>query len=412
MLDQLLDVAQERHFLVVAERDRDALRAGARGAADAVHVALRNVRQVVVDDVADAVDVDAARRDVGRDQRLELAGAERAEHALALVLRLVAVDRLGRNAGMMQALHHLVGAVLGAREHQRLAGHLAAQHLDQQRGLGRLVDHDDALRRRARRVDATGVTATRAGSRSICAARSAISRGMVAENSSVWRSFGSFATMVRMSWMKPMSSMRSASSSTSTSTWLRRTPFDLHQVEQAAGRRDQHVETVHQVAHLPSHRHAADHERGLDAHVAAVGAEAFEDLARELARRAEHQHARALLLQRLTVGGEPVEDRKRERGGLAGAGLRDADEVASGEDDRNGVGLDRGGGGVLLLSKGTGDRLCEAEFVEGVQNITVLLRRGARRNGVACRGVVVDTPPGLGCQCDWRYRRAGRNRCV
>src|ERR1044072_1002922 len=53
-LDQLLDVAQERHLLVVAERDGDAVRAGARGAANAVHVALRNVRQVVVDDVADA----------------------------------------------------------------------------------------------------------------------------------------------------------------------------------------------------------------------------------------------------------------------------------------------------------------------------------------------------------------------
>ena len=53
----------------VAERDRDAVGAGARGAADAVHVALRDVRQVEVDDVADAVDVDAAGGDVGRDQR-------------------------------------------------------------------------------------------------------------------------------------------------------------------------------------------------------------------------------------------------------------------------------------------------------------------------------------------------------
>ena len=54
-----------------AERDRDAVGAGARGAADAVDVALRDVRQVEVDDVADAVDVDAAGGDVGRDQRLD-----------------------------------------------------------------------------------------------------------------------------------------------------------------------------------------------------------------------------------------------------------------------------------------------------------------------------------------------------
>src|SRR3954454_2859526 len=47
--DQLLDIAQERPLLGVAERDRDAGGAGASGAADAMHVAFRNVRQVVVD---------------------------------------------------------------------------------------------------------------------------------------------------------------------------------------------------------------------------------------------------------------------------------------------------------------------------------------------------------------------------
>ena len=117
----------------VAERDRDAVGAGARGAADAVHVALRDVRQVVVDDVADAVDVDAARGDVGRDQRADLAGAEAAEHALALVLRLVAVDRLGGDAGLVEAAHDLVGAVLGAGEDEHALDRLVAQHLGEQR---------------------------------------------------------------------------------------------------------------------------------------------------------------------------------------------------------------------------------------------------------------------------------------
>src|SRR5664279_4555791 len=45
---------------------------------------------------------------------------------------------------------------------------------------------------------------------------------MVAEKNSVCRSLRSMATIRLMSWIKPMSSMRSASSSTSTSTWSRR----------------------------------------------------------------------------------------------------------------------------------------------------------------------------------------------
>src|SRR5882672_10034473 len=63
--DQPFDIAQERRLLVIAERDRHALGAGARGAADAVDVGFRNVRQIVVEHVADAVDVDAAGGDVG-----------------------------------------------------------------------------------------------------------------------------------------------------------------------------------------------------------------------------------------------------------------------------------------------------------------------------------------------------------
>ena len=66
---KLFDVAHERHFVAADQRDGDAFRAGARRAADAVDVALRDVGQVEVDDVADAVDVDAARGDVGGDQR-------------------------------------------------------------------------------------------------------------------------------------------------------------------------------------------------------------------------------------------------------------------------------------------------------------------------------------------------------
>jgi hypothetical protein len=46
---------------------------------------------------------------------------------------------------------------------------------------------------------------------------------------------------------------------------------------------------------------------------------------------------------------EQLQDRQREAGGLAGAGLRGAEQVAAGEDDRNGLRLDRGGNGVALL---------------------------------------------------------------
>ena len=63
-----LDIAQIAALVGGAEGDRNAIRAGARGAADAVDILLGNVGQVEIDDVADARDVDPARGDVGRDE--------------------------------------------------------------------------------------------------------------------------------------------------------------------------------------------------------------------------------------------------------------------------------------------------------------------------------------------------------
>src|SRR3954449_7422178 len=66
--DQPLDVAEIGKFLAARDqRDRGALGAGARGAADAVHVSLGHVGEVEIDDVGDAVDVDAASGDIGGD---------------------------------------------------------------------------------------------------------------------------------------------------------------------------------------------------------------------------------------------------------------------------------------------------------------------------------------------------------
>lgn len=81
----------------------------------------------------------------------------------------------------------------------------------------------------------------------------------------------------------------------------------------------------------------------------AVGIEALEDLAGEFAGWAQHQHAAGLGLRLDTVFQQAMQDRKREGRGLAGAGLRDADDVASGNRDGNGLSLNGGGRDVIFL---------------------------------------------------------------
>src|SRR5262245_37157518 len=66
--EQLLDVCQEGALIDAHQRDRVAVGARPTGASDAVHVVGRHHGQLVVDDVGEGLDVQAARRDVGRNQ--------------------------------------------------------------------------------------------------------------------------------------------------------------------------------------------------------------------------------------------------------------------------------------------------------------------------------------------------------
>src|ERR1700728_4882655 len=101
--------------------------------------------------------------------------------------------------------------------------------------------------------------------------------------------------------------------------------------------------------------------------MAAVSAKAVEDLAGKLARRAENQGAAAFALGRPRMRGQMMQDRQSERGGFAGAGLGDADQVAMRHDDRNRLLLDWGWSGVLFFCDCTGDRCVKAEAIKGGQ---------------------------------------------
>ncbi len=135
-------------------------------------------------------------------------------------------------------------------------------------------------------------------------------------------------------------------------------------VEQAAGRGHQDVDAAAQLVDLRLHADAAEHHHAGELAVLAVVAHAFLDLGRELARRRQDQRADRRTTARIALGRlrhQAVQHRQHEAGGLAGAGLGAAHQVAAGQHQRNRLGLDRGRRGVSLLVHGTQQGLGEAE---------------------------------------------------
>ncbi|CAB4717577.1 unannotated protein [freshwater metagenome] len=131
----------------VDERDRGAAGAGPTGAADAVHVGLVVLGAGVVDDVGDAAHVDAAGRDVGRDQHAQLVLAELRERLLARHLRHVAVQRAAAEPALREVVGHALRLTLGAGEDDDLLGVLGLQDAPDDLGLVQVVRLVDELRR-------------------------------------------------------------------------------------------------------------------------------------------------------------------------------------------------------------------------------------------------------------------------
>src|SRR4029077_12953126 len=99
--------------------DHHARGAGAGGAPGPVQVRLVLARRIRVDDQVDAVDVDAARGDVGRAHDADRAGGKRRQVPGAGALRQVAVEFGGRHTRPGEGPGELVRAVLGPGEAER-----------------------------------------------------------------------------------------------------------------------------------------------------------------------------------------------------------------------------------------------------------------------------------------------------
>ena len=136
----------------------------------------------------------------------------------------------------------------------------------------------------------------------------------------------------------------------------------VDQVEQAARRGDKDVDARHQTAGLLAHRHATEHAVHRHVEIAGIALHVVGNLRGQLTRRREHQHAARGWLARLRIGRKAVQRRQRERCGLAGAGLRDAEQVAALQQGGDRLALDRRRIVVALGFEGTENGFGKAEF--------------------------------------------------
>ncbi len=342
------------------EQDRLPAAPGPAGAADAVHVGLGVVRDVVIEHVRDALDVEPAGGDVGGHQDVDLAVPEVADGAFPLRLRDVAVDRRRAEAAGLQLLREFFRELLGANEHDHRVERLdlkdSGQRVELVRGAHRHVPLVDVGRGAGLGLDrdldrlveiVLADLADRAGhgrreQRDLSTGRHGLQDLLdVLDEAHPQHLVG----LVEHQVLEPGQVERAL----------------LQVVDQPAGGADDDVRAATQAAELRAVAGAAVDGQHVEAgNMRGVTLEGLGNLDGQLAGGREHQGLRA--------GGVQVEagqDGQRERGGLSGAGLGQAQHVAALQQQRDGLFLDRRRGLVADLAERLADAGVEIKFVEG-----------------------------------------------
>jgi hypothetical protein len=126
-VDQLLDAFEHVALFHAAQGQGLACGTSSRGSANAMNVVLGIHRQVEVDDMRDAIDVNSASRQIRCYEYAQMAITKRGQRSLTRALRLATVQSVRANRGGLQVLRDAIRSVLGPCEDER-SGHLGFTH--------------------------------------------------------------------------------------------------------------------------------------------------------------------------------------------------------------------------------------------------------------------------------------------
>ena len=348
--DQRLDGGDGLAVLGTCDRIGAPIAACASRAPDAMDVVLGMVRHVEIEDMGQALDVEAARGHVAADQKPDLAVPETLQRLGPLRLDHIAVQRRHVETVLGERAVEDIHVALAVAEDQRVLDVLVLDEAPERLALVHGIDHQERLhhglgrRGRRRHGDLFRVHQERVGQapdlrRHGCReeqrlpnlrdeAHDALDVGDEAHVEHAVRLIDHQEFGVRQQDLAA-----------------------IDQVEEAPGCRDQHVDAAVEFLLLIGEALAADQQRHAELVVVlSVGLEGLRYLCCELASRLQDQRARHARAG--ATSGQNIEHREREPGRLASAGLGAAQNVAAHEHVGDGLFLDRGGGLVAGVAHG------------------------------------------------------------
>ena len=344
--DQFLDGFDQAALVGRGQGEGMAGQAGTAGATDAMDIILGRERHVEIEYVAHRHDVEAAGGDVRGDQYLDFALLELLQRLHARGLAHVAMQRARVEAMLLQrGLEHRHVA-LAIAEHDGILDVLFLDQAAQRLALVRFRDDREALddvlggRGRHRNRDFLRV-AQKAVGQTLDLRR----HGRREEQGLSQRRKGGDDPLDVGN--EPHVEHAVGFVDHQDLDVVQQDAAALEMVEQPAWRGDQHVGASLQRALLDGEAHAADQQRHVKLVVLAIDLEVFGHLGGQFAGRLEDERTRHARLGAALR--ENIDHRQDEGGGLSRARLGASEDIATHQDDGDGLLLDERGRRIALV---------------------------------------------------------------
>lgn len=145
LANESLDVAKQIALRTVAQGNGAAFGAGTSRAADAMDISFGFLRQIIINNKGDSLDVNTPGGDVGCHQNSFMAGTKILECALTRTLRFIAMDGISSDPGLVEMLGDAVGHMLHADKDQDKTVRVLAQQVNEEFALVVCIDEADFL---------------------------------------------------------------------------------------------------------------------------------------------------------------------------------------------------------------------------------------------------------------------------
>ena len=329
LLGEALDFHHEAFFVHADQADGFATVTSTARTANAVHVVFRDVGDLVIDNVRQLIDIDAACGNVSGNQGTDVPALEARQCLRACALALVAVQRHGLHAILGEEFRDVVCTKLGARKHQHLAPVVLLDDMQQHLLLlgttHRVDDLGNALHRGVARGHLDALRVLEQGG---CQVTDLVAEGSREQQTLLFLGHQGENFLYVMDETHVEHAVSFVQDQYFHRGKIQKTL--LLQIQQTAGRGHQEINTALDAVDLGVHADTAKDHGGTEIQVFTVLADRFLDLRGQFACGGQHQSAHALAAKFALWGGaqrQAVQQGQGEGGRLAGASLCTGQQV-------------------------------------------------------------------------------------